>query len=292
MRASALTQTLATNHGRLVITGLILLILGMILGRGHVAFGEAPRPTNSGEGLVLVAYTRGTFAFGADGASANADGTVSEVQKIFPVGKHGAVLFSGATSIQDPVERPVRQQLNIVRIAKIWLDAHPDADLPTAGHEICDAVSHAVTTFFAQRDPGIEAGHYKFTIVFAGFVEGKAVVMTTAYGIPLKGAVARTQTASDEATPGRIWMFGESDVAERLLRGDDGLLKEFQAEPGPVKYRTDREKMADSDYLSLFGTMLRASESAEGRQARHGMRPVAPPNRFAILTVEDGLQAR
>jgi hypothetical protein len=242
--------------------------------------------------LVLVAYTRGTFVFGADGASANADGTVSEVQKIFPVGKNGAILFSGATSIQDPVERPVRQQLNIVRIAKTWLDAHPDADLPTAGHEIYRAVSQALTTFFAQRDPGIEAGHDKFTIVFVGFVEGKAVVMTTAYGIPRKGAVARTQTASDQATPGRIWMFGQSDVAERLLRGDRGPLEKFQAEPGPVKYHTHRDKMTDSDYLSLFGTMLRASESAEGQQAHHGLGPVAPPNRFATLTVKDGLKAQ
>ncbi len=52
--------------------------------------------------MGVLAFTQGLdaevqLAFdAADGAQANADGTLSETQKIFPAGKQGAVLLAGA----------------------------------------------------------------------------------------------------------------------------------------------------------------------------------------------------
>ena len=69
-------------------------------------------------GLVLIAATHEGFAVAADGAQTNADGTASEVQKVFQVGKYGAIAFAGSVSIQDPIDRPVREEVNVSRIVK------------------------------------------------------------------------------------------------------------------------------------------------------------------------------
>ena len=92
-------------------------------------------------GLVLITTTHEGFAVAVDGAQSNADGTSSEVQKLFPVGKYGAIAFAGNVSIQDPVDRPVREEVNISRIAKTWLDSHPDAALEMANSEINTALT-------------------------------------------------------------------------------------------------------------------------------------------------------
>src|SRR5258708_1790140 len=71
-------------------------------------------------GMVMIANAGDGFALAADGASTNADGTLSTVQKLLPAGKNGAVLFAGAVSIQDPVGRPVREEVNVVPMASRW----------------------------------------------------------------------------------------------------------------------------------------------------------------------------
>jgi hypothetical protein len=228
--------------------------------------------------------------FGADGASANADGTVSEVQKIFRVGKHGAILFSGATSIQDPVEWPVRQQLNIVRIAKVWLDAHPEAEISTASHEINAAVSQATTTFFSQRKPTSDATQHRFSIILAGFIDGKPRILRTSYRTSLESAAPLADTSSGEASLDAISMFGEDGIAQRLLRGDKGELRKFQDEPSLIKFHSRPKEMSSQDFLSLFDLLLRASESPAGKQAHLGS--IAPPNRFATLSLENSFKAQ
>src|SRR5258708_39426203 len=87
-------------------------------------------------GMVMVANTSDGFALAADSASTNADGTLSTVPKLLPAGKNGAVLFAGAVSIQDPVGRPVREEVNVARVATAWLDSHRDAALQTAEPEL------------------------------------------------------------------------------------------------------------------------------------------------------------
>src|SRR5438045_7442347 len=82
-------------------------------------------------GMVLVAASSDGVAVATDGAQFNADGTSSEVQKLFQVGKQGAILLAGNVSIQDPVDRPVREEVNVARIAKGWLDSHADATMET-----------------------------------------------------------------------------------------------------------------------------------------------------------------
>src|SRR5258708_34422864 len=80
-------------------------------------------------GMVMVGNASDGLALAADGASINADGTLSTVPKLLQAGKNGAVLFAGAVSIQDPVGRAVREEVNIARIASVWLDAHRDTTL-------------------------------------------------------------------------------------------------------------------------------------------------------------------
>src|SRR5258708_6244069 len=215
-------------------------------------------------GMVMVANTSDGFAFAADGASTNADGTLSTVQKLLPAGKNGAVLFAGAVSIQDPVGRPVREEVNIARIASAWLDSHRDATIETAETEINAAVSQALTKFFSTRKPGAEAGGYGFAIVFAGYVDGKPVVSVTRYFIPVsKGKPPRTVHVSYKAKAGDAWILGGSRQ----------------------NWKVTGYSMQDK--LGSFDAILKTAEEDSGK-TRNTRTPVTAPNRLAIVTVKDG----
>lgn len=105
----------------------------------------------------MVARAGEDFVVASDSAVLNADGTLSTVQKILPVGKNGALLVAGMISLQDPVSKPVREEVNISRIAASWLAAHPEADMRTAREQINSKVSAALAKFFSVRNPGREA---------------------------------------------------------------------------------------------------------------------------------------
>lgn len=92
----------------------------------------APHVVPAKVGLVLIAATRQGFALATDGSSLNADGRVSQEQRLFQAGKQGAIMIAGSVSTQDPIGKRVREEVNIGRIASRWLAAHPDADLQTA----------------------------------------------------------------------------------------------------------------------------------------------------------------
>src|SRR5258707_11433909 len=51
--------------------------------------------------LILAVYTQEGFALAADGATLGPDGSIREVQKIFPVGNSGAITFVGYLAVQD-----------------------------------------------------------------------------------------------------------------------------------------------------------------------------------------------
>src|SRR5947207_819731 len=103
-------------------------------------------------GWVLIITTHEGSALASNGVHSNADGTSSEVQKLFPVGKYGAIALAGNVSIQDPVDRPVREEVNISRLAKTWLDSHPDAGLEMANTEINSLVAQTLAKFFSTRN--------------------------------------------------------------------------------------------------------------------------------------------
>src|SRR5258708_27326100 len=159
-------------------------------------------------GMVMVANTSDGFAFAADGASINADGTLSTVPKLLQAGKNGAVLFAGAVSIQDPVGRAVREEVNIARIASVWLDAHRDTTLQSAETEINSAISQALTRFYATRNPGADRERYTFALVAAGYADGKPVVSVTRFFIPAaKGKAPRTIHVSYHAKADATWII-------------------------------------------------------------------------------------
>jgi hypothetical protein len=241
-------------------------------------------------GLVLIAATRDGFAVAADGAQSNADGTSSEVQKLFPVGKHGAIAVAGSVSIQDPVDRPVREEVNISRIAKSWLDSHPDAGLEMANSEINNLVSQTLAKFFSTRNPGAQAGKYAFTVICIGFADGKALIAGTKYSMPLaRGKAAHTEKLPANIKPGVIWEHGSGKVLEELASGKTPALKAFKAEPSVKKFRTSAAPdLSPQDFINLFDTVLRAAESEEGKKLDRGSPIIAPPNRLAIVSAQDG----
>jgi hypothetical protein len=241
-------------------------------------------------GLVLVAETHDGFAVATDGAQFNADGTSSEVQKLFQVGKYGAIAFAGNVSVQDPVDRPVREEVNVSRIAKSWLDSHPDASLTTANSEINGLVSQTLTKFFATRNPGAQAGKYIFSIVTVGPVEGKPLVEATKYFTPsARGKAARAEKLVVKLKRGGIWNQGSRTVVEELTSGRSPALKEFKAEPPVKKFRSSAaQDLSAQDFINLFDVILRAAESKAAKKLDRNAPVVAPPNRLAIVSEKDG----
>jgi hypothetical protein len=227
-------------------------------------------------GLVLIGATQDGFALATDGSSLNADGRVSQEQKIFPLGKNGALALAGTVSIQDPIGARVREEVNIVRIAGAWAASHPDADLQTANRELNSEVSAAVNKFSSTRDPGVEHGQFKFSTIIAGFSEGKPILIMTTYFLPtVKGKLWRTEQKAAAVQPGDVWIFGNSAAATDAV---NGKLK--------VKDETGAKNRSIADCINLFDVILTAAESPEGRK-RDGKRAiVAAPNRFASVSRE------
>jgi hypothetical protein len=248
---------------------------------------HAPQPS---VGLTLVTRTGDGFALAADGAQANADGTLSQVQKLFPVGKNGALVLAGTVSIQDPVDRPVREELNVANIADGWLKGHPDADIKTAAREIKAQIADTATKFFAKRQLGAAPGKYAFAVIFVGFANGKPWSFETRYFIPaIKGKPMRAEQTLRVLAPGEIQVFGSSKVEQELISGTSAALKEFKAEAPIRRFRSQRSRKPTlQDYLDLFDVILRASESEQGKTLTSGRLTAAPPNRFATLSATDG----
>ena len=270
---------------------IIILFLAWITSLAHPTREAAPaaRVFPSSAGLILISSTHDGIAVAADGASSNADGTVSQAQKLFPVGKAGVVAIAGTVSIQDPVTRPVREEVNVSRITAAWLDAHPDATLDIAIKEINAAVAEATTKYFSTRAPGADLGGYKFALIFLGLSDGKPVINATRYYMPLaKGKAMHAEPIMGETKTGQLWILGQSRVAQALLSNSSSSLPKFRAEASIKKLHSSR--LADltlQDYVNAFDTVLRATESTEGKKMIVGKSAVAPPNKLAIIS-KDG----
>ncbi len=270
-------------------TTLLLIFFAGLLAHASES-APAPHLVPARVGLVLIGATPEGFALATDGSSLNADGRVSLEQKLFQAGKHGALALAGSVSIQDPIGRRIREEVNIARIAGAWLAAHPDVDIQTADREVNAAVAAAVNKFLSTRDPGAQRGVFKFGIVAAGFVDGKPAVIATRYFLPAaKGKAMRMERTSTPTKPGDMRIFGSSSVPMELLTGKSNTLKNLKTDPAVRKFRSSpNASLADQDYLTLFDHILRAAESAQGKKLDGKRAIVAPPNRFATITSKDG----
>lgn len=247
---------------------------------------KAVRVTIGHGGLVLIAMANDGLAVATDGSSFNADGTVSLADKLLDVGGHGALAFGGTVSIQDPIGRAVREEVNVSRLAAAWLKAHPEIGLEAANRELNAEIAASVTKFFSTRDPGPQANKYQFDVIFAGYVDGKPSVLGTRYFLPkIRGGKPRTESIPAPAKIGNLFAVGPVGAKNELLAGKSAALSTFKAEAPVAKFRSSRpETLSASDFTGLFDVILRAAESAEGKKLEPGGGIVAPRNSFAIVT--------
>jgi len=238
----------------------------------------------------MVAQTGEDFVVASDSAVLNADGTLSSVQKILPVGKNGALLVAGLVSLQDPVSKPVREEVNISRIAASWLSAHPEADIRTAREQINSQVLAALAKFFSVRNPGTEANQYRFTLIYAGFLNDKPVCNAIRYYLPAaRGKNPRTENLFMELEASEARIFSGSRAVPELLNGKSHGLGEFKAAPAMQKLRNSgTQGLQTEDYLQIFSAILGAAESDEGVKLDSGRAVISPPNKFATITRKGG----
>jgi hypothetical protein len=241
-------------------------------------------------GLLLVARNHDGVALAADGAQVNADGTISQAQKIFQVGKFGAVALAGSTSFQDPVSKPVRGQVDAAGLTAAWLNAHAQATVDTAERELTAVLARELNQFFSTRNPGASAGGYNLAVIFAGYADGKFFLKGTKFFLTAtKAKPVRTEPISDGPAAGEVWAFGVVSVEKVLMAGNSAALTKFAAEPAVQKIRSGtQESAAITDYMQAFDTILQATESPEGKKIAGGKPAVAAPNKIASISMKDG----
>lgn len=240
-------------------------------------------------GLILIASAKDGLAVATDGAQRNADGTTSRADKLFPIGKDGAVAIAGSVSIQDPVVRPVREELDIPEIVRTWTDSHPDAAMDAGIREITALVTSESNRFFRARDPGKNAAKFRFALIFAGYLNQKPAIMGTRYFAPAaQGKPPRVEPITVSADPGSIVVFGPGSVATQLINGNSSSLKKFKFSAAIENYRSSSpESLTAEQFSVVLSTILEATQSLEGK-ALSGSSTVAPPDKRAIIRPDRG----
>lgn len=263
----------------------VLILLFCLLAAARES-APAPHIVPAKVGLVLVGVTQDGFVLAADGSSLNADGRVSQEQKLFQLGKSGALALTGTVSMQDPIGARVREEVNIARIAGAWAAAHPEVDAQTADREINSEIAAALNKFLSTRDLGAGRSRFKFGVITAGLRGDKPVVITTRYFLPtIKGKPARTEQTSVAAQAGDLWIFGSSAAPTEMLIGKTNSLKTFKDEPAVQKFRSAAKAgLSGQEYINFFDAVFRAAESDEGKKMDGKRAIIAPPNRFASIS--------
>ena len=237
-------------------------------------------------GLTLVGLAQDGFVVAADGAQLNADGTTSEVQKVFPLGKTGAVVLAGKISTQDPVTRPVREEFNAARVAELWLKAHPDSTFDTANGELTSLISESANRFFTQRKPGRGAGAYNFTLLLLNYADGKATLSGFRYfTAAIDGKPMRIERIDSVPNRGDLWMFGLIKVPQEILAGSTASFEKIKGDTAVAKFRSaGMYQLPARDCAAVFELVVQAAETSEGRKFDPGQAIIAPPNRIATIT--------
>ncbi len=244
----------------------------------------------SRNGLALLYLAQDGFALAADGAQRNADGTLSQAQRIFQLGKTGAVVFAGKSSVQDPVGRKVREEFNPERITAVWLESHPDASIEQSTEQLGNLITTAANHYFPSRMSPRDAGQYRFAVVFVGYSDGKPFFRGTRYFLPsTAGKPMRAQTVPAALQLGELWGFGLLKAEQELRSGHGPYLKTYKEEPPVKTFRSaDRASVSATDAVHYFRSVLEATESAEGKKLDPAPGLIGSPNRFATITQENG----
>jgi hypothetical protein len=241
-------------------------------------------------GIALVAMGQNGFALAADGAQYNADGTISQTQKILPVGKMGAVIFAGKTSQQDPVGRAVREEFNPLRIATPWLEKRQDVSIETASRELGAILSDSANKYFSKRATPKDANKQAFAAIFVGYQNGQPFMKGNRYFLPqAAGKKMRAEAVVAAPAPGEVWIFGLTKVARELITGNSPEMKKFRGEAAVTKVRkSNPADISAEDFAGAFTTILAAVESPEGKKLDPGPALVGEPNRIAIIRNKEG----
>lgn len=237
--------------------------------------------------LILAVHTQDGFALAADGATLGSDGRIRETQKIFPVGQSGAITFVGYLAVQDDAQP--QERVDVLEITNRWLSSHPKAEIEQANAEINSLIQIAFTKFFASRNPGKEAGTQKFRVVSFGFQNGRALAMRTKYFLPERAGNSMRTEQTNDLPENKVLALGKWKVQEELMGGTSSALQTFKAESAVQKFRTSPSKVLSlGDYINLFDTILRATESEQGKAFDSDPAIAGPPNRFALITPKRG----
>jgi hypothetical protein len=273
-----------------IISAFVSLISISVLASQAAKTGSSVHAFPGRNGIALIAMGQNGFALAADGAQYNADGTVSQTQKILQVGKMGAVIFAGKSSQQDPVTRAVREEFNPLRIATPWLEKHPDVSIDKASVELGAILSDAANKYFSQRVTEKDANKPAFAAIFVGYANGQAFIKGNRYFLPAApGKNLRAEIVTATPDPGEIWMLGLTKAAQELMTGKSAALSKLKAAPAVTKLRSaNPTEISAQDYASAFSTVLTAAESSEGRKFDPGPALVGGPNRVATITSKDG----
>ncbi len=273
-----------------IISAFVTLISVPVMVSQAPKTGPSVHTFSGRNGIALIAMGQNGFALAADGAQYNADGTVSQTQKILQVGKMGAVIFAGKSSQQDPVSRAVREEFNPLRIATPWLEKHPDASIDQASVELGAILLDAANKYFSKRVTAKDANRPAFAAIFVGYVNGQPFMKGNRYFLPpASGKNMRAEIISASPNPGEIWMLGLTRAAQELMTGKSAALSKQKAEPAVEKVRSAKPgEISAQDYASAFNTFLTAAESSEGKKVDPGPALVGGPNRVAIITSKEG----
>ncbi len=273
-----------------IISAFVTLISISVLVSQAPKTGSSVHAFPGRNGIALIAMGQNGFALAADGAQYNADGTISQTQKILQVGRMGAVIFAGKSSQQDPVTRAVREEFNPLRIATPWLEKHPDVSIDQASIELGTILSDAANKYFSKRVTAKDANKPAFAAIFVGYANGQPFMKGNRYFLPAApGKNMRAEIITAMPNPGEIWMLGLAKAAQELMTGKSAALSKLKAEPSVGRVRSAKPaEISAQDYASAFSTVLTAAESSEGRKFDPGPALVGGPNRVATITSKEG----
>ena len=111
----------------------------------------------------------------------------------------------------------------------------------------------------------------------------------TRYYVPLaRGKAMRAEPLTGAIKTGQLWVFGQSRVEQSLLSNASPSLAKFRSEASIRKLHASHPAdITLQDYVNAFDTVLRATESTEGKKMIVGKVAVAPPNKLAVIS-KDG----
>lgn len=217
------------------------------MSRRHTVIG-AP------ELCLLASYSSDGFALASDGKVQHPDGTQSEAKKIFRVGNLGAAGMEGSVRVQELTGSKITAAVDVPTILEHWLSDHPNANIETANHEVVAMLVSEFKKFFDTRNPGADAGSFRFRLVFWGFVDHKPLWLFNKFYVPTQsGEAPRVDTARTTPKAGNIWAWGAWLIQEELMGGTSPQLQSYKENPSIKLIRQSaKETISKEQFLKVL----------------------------------------